>query len=69
MDDAKRRGRGKGVSPAMVYFSFRVSKDVLEYFEQYPNRSEKIREVLANYVNQIKGQNDEKIIEEITAVK
>lgn len=59
----KRKGRGKGSRPALVYFPVRVSKEVAEFFEtNYPNKSKKIREVLEAFINQHKGQTDENII-------
>ena len=62
----KRKGRGKASKPALVYFSFRVSKEVVEFFETYPNKSKKIREVLEQYINQQKGLKDENTKQEIT---
>ena len=49
-DEVKKSGRGKGVKPAMVYVSFRLEKEIFDFFNIYPNRSEKIREVLLNYI-------------------
>ena len=65
-ENLKRKGRGKGKRPALVYFPVRVSTEVLEFFEQYPNKSKKIREVLEQYIKQHKGQNDEKTEQEIS---
>lgn len=62
-EDLKRKGRGKGKRPALVYFPVRVEQYVAEFFEtNYPNKSKKIREILEQFVNQHKGQNDESII-------
>lgn len=62
-ENLKRKGRGKGKTPAMVYFPLRVSKEVAEFFEtNYPNKSKKIREVLEQFIKQHKGQNDENTI-------
>jgi hypothetical protein len=47
-----KKGRGRGVKPAMVYLPVRISQEVAEFFNAYPNKSAKIREVLANYVQQ-----------------
>lgn len=58
-ENLKRKGRGKAKRPALVYFPVRVSIEVLEFFEQYPNKSKKIREVLEQYINQQKGLKDE----------
>ena len=49
-DEVKQRGRGKGAKPAMVYVSLRLEKEVFEFFNIYPNRSAKIREVLIDYM-------------------
>ena len=69
MNEVTKKGRGKGSKPAMVYFPLRVSKEVAEYFETYPNKSKKIREVLEQFINQQKGLKDENSIEEITEGK
>ena len=69
MNGVTKKGRGKGSKPAMVYFPLRVSKEVAEYFEAYPNKSKKIREVLEQFINQHKGLTDENSIEEITEGK
>lgn len=55
----KRKGRGKGAKPALVYFPLRLDQYVVEFFDtHYPaTRQSKIREVLANF---IKGEVDEK---------
>jgi metal-responsive CopG/Arc/MetJ family transcriptional regulator len=68
MPNQTKRVRGKGVKPTMVYVSLRVDKEVYEFFNAYPNRSEKIREVLASFINQEKAK-DENIKQEVTAVK
>ena len=62
MNEVTKKGRGKGSKPAMVYFPLRVSKEVAEYFETYPNKSKKIREVLEQFINQQKGLTDENSI-------
>ena len=54
-----KKGRGKGVKPAMVYLPVRISQEVAEFFNAYPNKSAKIREVLASYVQQ-NGETHEK---------
>ena len=59
MSEPIKKGRGKGVRPAMVYLPVRISQEVSEFFNKYPNKSAKIREVLANYVQQ-HGEADEK---------
>jgi uncharacterized membrane protein YwzB len=59
MNEPTKKGRGKGVRPAMVYLPVRISKEVSDFFNKYPNKSAKIREVLASYVQQ-HGETDEK---------
>ena len=63
-----KRVRGKGVKPTRVYVSLRIDKEMYEFFNAYPNRSEKIREVLASFINQEKAK-DENINQEVTEVK
>ena len=52
MSEPIKKGRGKGVKLAMVYLPVRISQEVAEFFNKYPNKSAKIREVLAKYVQQ-----------------
>jgi uncharacterized membrane protein YwzB len=59
MNELTKKGRGKGTKPAMVYLPVRISKEVSDFFSTYPNKSAKIREVLANYVQQ-HGEANEK---------
>lgn len=65
MNETVKRGRGKGVRPAMVYLPVRISKEVSDFFSAYPNRSAKIREVLESYVKQ-NGETNEKEIEQVS---
>ena len=58
MPNQTKRVRGKGVKPTRVYVSLRVDQEVYEFFNTYPNRSEKIREVLANFINQEKAKDE-----------
>lgn len=64
MNETLKRGRGKGVKPAMVYVPVRISKEVSEFFSAYPNKSAKIREVLESYVKQ-NGETNEKEIKQV----
>lgn len=59
MNESIKKGRGKGVRPAMVYLPVRISKEVSDFFSTYPNKSAKIREVLANFVKE-HGETNEK---------
>ena len=59
MNEPTKKGRGKGVRPAMVYLPVRISKEVADFFNKYPNKSAKIREVLGSYVQQ-HGETNEK---------
>lgn len=65
MNETIKRGRGKGVKPAMVYLPVRISKEVSEFFSAYPNKSAKIREVLESYVKQ-NGETNEKEINQVS---
>jgi hypothetical protein len=69
MNEVTKKGRGKASKPAMIYFPLRVSKEVAEFFEAYPNKSKKIREVLEQFINNQKGLKDENDKQEITEVK
>ena len=55
----KRKGRGPGKKPALVCTSLRLPKYVMDYFDQnYPDSKQaKMREVLADYINQQTGAN------------
>jgi len=55
-----RKGRGKASKPAMVYFPLRLPTEVMEFFNAYPNKNKKIREVLAEYIKQ-QGEVNESI--------
>ena len=56
--EKKRKGRGPGKKPALFNTSVRLSKEVIEYFENnFPNKQAKIREVLTAYVNSQTGAN------------
>jgi hypothetical protein len=63
-----KKGRGKGVKPAMVYFPLRLPTEVMKFFDAYPNRNAKIREVLASYIQQ-QGEANENSKQEVTEVK
>lgn len=55
-----KKGRGKASKPAMVYFPLRLPIEVIQFFNAYPNRNAKIREVLASYIQQ-QGEVNESI--------
>ena len=65
MNESIKKGRGKASKPAKVYFAIRVSVEVAEFFEAYPNKSKKIREVLEQFINKEKGLKDENTEQEI----
>jgi hypothetical protein len=48
--EPKRKGRGPGKKPKLASTSLRIPKHVMEYFNQMPNKQEKMREVLTAYV-------------------
>lgn len=63
--EKKRKGRGPGKKPALFCTSIRIPKEVLAYFDQFPNKQVKIREVLTAYVtNQTQGENHEETVQE-----
>ena len=49
--EKKRKGRGPGKKPALICTSLRLPKEVMDYFDQFPNKQMKMREVLTVYVN------------------
>lgn len=49
--EKKRRGRGPGKKPTLVNTSLRLPREVMDYFETFPNKQVKIREVLTEYLN------------------
>ena len=57
--EKKRRGRGPGKKPTFVHMSLRLPKEVVEYFETFPNKQAKIREVLTNYVKSQTGETND----------
>jgi uncharacterized protein (DUF4415 family) len=54
--EKKKRGRGPGKKPTFVNTSLRLPREVVEYFETFPNKQAKIREVLVNYVETQTGE-------------
>ncbi len=48
----KRKARGPGKKPALFCTSIRLPKHVMEFFNQQPNKQERMREVLTAYVEQ-----------------
>ena len=57
--EKKRKGRGPGKKPALICTSLRLPKEVMDYFDQFPNKQMKMREVLTVYVNsQTQGEID-----------
>jgi uncharacterized protein (DUF4415 family) len=54
--EKKKRGRGPSKKPTLVNTSLRLPREVVEYFETFPNKQAKIREVLANYVQTQTGE-------------
>jgi hypothetical protein len=64
-----KKVRGRAVKPTMMYVSLRIEREVYEFLNTYPNRSAKIREVLANFINKERGIKDENNKQEVTKVK
>ena len=46
-----RKGRGLGKKPALICTSIRLPKDVMDFFELFPDKQSKMRDVLTEYVN------------------
>ena len=51
-EEVSRRGRGKGVKPAMGHVNLRMPEDVLEFYRRYPRYTNKMREVLIQWVRE-----------------
>ena len=52
----KRKARGAGKKPTLFNTSLRLPRDVVAYFNTFPNKQAKIREVLTNYVETQTGE-------------
>jgi len=50
-EEGRRRGRGKGVKPALVHVNIRVPQEVLDYYKEWPSYTKIMRTVLTNYAN------------------
>lgn len=46
----KKKGRGPSKKGALTYVGIRIEKDVLEFFNQFPNRQAAIREALQQFI-------------------
>jgi hypothetical protein len=60
MTEIKRKPRGLGKKPALQYVAVRLDKHVIEYYDSFPSRSAKMREVLSDYLKQHGEANEEK---------
>jgi hypothetical protein len=56
----KRKGRGLGKKPALMGTSLRLPRDVMEFYEGFPNKQAKMREVLTDYANNVIQQGETK---------
>jgi hypothetical protein len=59
MNEQIKRGRGKGKKPALVGVSIRIDKETLDFFNQFPNRNNVMREALQLFINREKGNTNE----------
>jgi uncharacterized protein (DUF4415 family) len=59
MNEQTKRGRGKGKKPALVGVSIRIDKETLDFFNQFPNRNNVMREALQLFINKEKGNTNE----------
>ncbi len=48
--DQIRKGRGLGKKPALISTSIRLPKEVMDFFDVFPDQQAKIRDVLTEYV-------------------
>ena len=51
-EQPKRKGRGPSKKGAKVYVGIRMEKEVLDFYNQFPNRQAVIREALQQYADQ-----------------
>ena len=51
-EEVSRRGRGKGVKPAMEHVNLRMPEDVMRFYRRYPRYTNKMREVLIQWVRE-----------------
>lgn len=50
-EETKRKGRGLGKKPALVYLGLRLDKETVDFFTStYDNRQAKMREVLSQFI-------------------
>lgn len=58
MSKVNKKVRGKSTKPAMVYRAIRLPPEVLEFYNEYPNPSRMMREVLEKYMKEIENGSD-----------
>jgi uncharacterized protein (DUF4415 family) len=58
-DKPPKKRRGPGKKPPMLCTSLRLPKEVMEYFDQFPNKQTRMREVLTEFVKRQQGNYDE----------
>lgn len=61
IEQPKKRGRGKGVKPALVYIGIRLPADVIEFYKEFANPNQEMRRVLTYYA-QVNKQLDGQLI-------
>lgn len=49
-EEQPRKGRGKGVKPAMEHVNLRMPTEVMDFYRRYPRYTNKMREVLVQWV-------------------
>ena len=54
--EPKRKGRGPNKKGALTYIGIRIERDVLEFYNQFPNRQAVIRDALKQYIEQYKQE-------------
>jgi uncharacterized protein (DUF4415 family) len=58
-DKPSRRGRGPGKKPPMTCTSLRLPKEVMDFFDQFPSKQTRMREVLVDFVKRQQGNYSE----------
>ena len=55
-EQVNKRVRGRGKHPAKVHVNIRLSNEVLEFYQRFPNYTGKMRSVLTAYAKEHGGE-------------
>ena len=58
-DTPNKKGRGAGKKPSMQYVAVRVSREVYDFYNQFPSRSKAMRMALEKFINEEKEKQNE----------